>query len=64
MIPWHDTADPPGGPRVTVVGFIVQVRPAEDTEAERPTVPVNPLRAVTMSEVVPVPLPPITTGVV
>jgi hypothetical protein len=40
--------------RVTVVGLRVAFKPAGDEDAERRSVPVNPLRAVAITDVSPV----------
>ena len=44
----HDNAEVPEVPRTMLVGVRVQVNPAGVTEDVRATVPVNPLRLVTV----------------
>jgi len=44
----QDRAEVPEVPRTTLVGVRVQAKPAGVTEEDRATVPVNPLRLVTV----------------
>jgi len=44
----HDRAEVPEVPRTTLVGVRVQVKPAGVTDEDRATVPVKPLRLVTV----------------
>jgi len=47
-VPVHDRALVPEVPSTTLVGVSVQVNPAGVTEEDNATVPVNPLRLVTV----------------
>jgi hypothetical protein len=61
--PEQDRVEAPEVPRVTLVWVNVQVKPvAGETVADKPTVPVNPFKAVTV--IVEVPLEPATNATV